>query len=70
MKMNKRSGSKISLNRETLRNLSNRDLLGAAAGIGTLIDSCRYCDSSSPDCTMATKVSDCHCPSDPCTVGC
>lgn len=64
MNTKKSPGRKLMLSRETLRHLSETELRGALGGLLSAGDSCRFCDSSSPDCT-ATHAS-CHC-SEPCT---
>lgn len=63
MKTTKRIGQKLRLNKETLRNLSEREMEGAVGGsLGprvSLWDSCRICDTSSPDCTQVTVNESC-----------
>ncbi len=55
--MKRSRGTKLTLNRETLRNLSGTELRRAMAGAltGSVCDSSRCGDSSDPDCT-ATKA--------------
>ena len=56
--MKKQLGMKLSLSKETLRNLSERELAGAVGGATTT------CCGTTSGCTYA---SECHCQTDTCT---